>query len=114
MDDSPVEAVRKKKEATIMVGFDLVKNGEADAVDTADEGPVVGECRRAALLCDLRGPVAIDVHHPGQLDAVEARRPERRQPLEEGKPVLPVVARVGEDGPASRGVNHRDGVGDQR
>lgn len=35
MDDSPVEAVRKKKEATIMVGFDLVKNGEADAVVSA-------------------------------------------------------------------------------
>jgi phosphate acyltransferase len=35
MDDSPVEAVRKKKEATIMVGFDLVKNGAADAVVSA-------------------------------------------------------------------------------
>lgn len=35
MDDSPVDAVRKKKEATIMVGFDLVKNGEADAVVSA-------------------------------------------------------------------------------
>lgn len=35
MNDSPVEAVRKKKEATIMVGFDLVKNGEADAVVSA-------------------------------------------------------------------------------
>jgi len=35
MDDSPVEAVRRKKEATIMVGFDLVKNGEADAVVSA-------------------------------------------------------------------------------
>lgn len=35
MHDSPVEAVRKKKEATIMVGFDLVKNGKADAVVSA-------------------------------------------------------------------------------
>lgn len=35
MDDSPVDAVRKKKEATIMVGFELVKNGEADAVVSA-------------------------------------------------------------------------------
>ncbi|MCL1980909.1 MAG: phosphate acyltransferase PlsX [Proteobacteria bacterium] len=35
MDDLPVEAVRKKKEATVMVGFDLVKNGEADALVSA-------------------------------------------------------------------------------
>jgi glycerol-3-phosphate acyltransferase PlsX len=35
MDDSPVEAVRKKKEATIMVGFDLVKKNQADAVVSA-------------------------------------------------------------------------------
>ena len=35
MDDSPVDAVRKKKEATIMVGFDLVKKGQADAVVSA-------------------------------------------------------------------------------
>lgn len=35
MDDSPVDAVRKKKEATIMVGFDLVKNDLADAVVSA-------------------------------------------------------------------------------
>lgn len=35
MDDSPVDAVRRKKEATIMVGFDLVKNGEAEAVVSA-------------------------------------------------------------------------------
>ncbi len=35
MDDSPVEAVRKKKEATIMVGFDLVKKNLADAVVSA-------------------------------------------------------------------------------
>jgi glycerol-3-phosphate acyltransferase PlsX len=35
MHDSPVDAVRRKKEATIMVGFDLVKNGAADAVVSA-------------------------------------------------------------------------------
>ncbi|MCL2458340.1 MAG: phosphate acyltransferase PlsX [Desulfobulbus sp.] len=35
MDESPVEAVRKKKEATVMVGFDLVKGGEADALVSA-------------------------------------------------------------------------------
>jgi glycerol-3-phosphate acyltransferase PlsX len=35
MDDSPVDAVRKKKEATIMVGFDLVKKDLADAVVSA-------------------------------------------------------------------------------
>lgn len=35
MDDSPVDAVRKKKEATIMVGFDLVKKNQADAVVSA-------------------------------------------------------------------------------
>lgn len=35
MDDSPVEAVRKKKEASIMVGFELVKVGQADAVVSA-------------------------------------------------------------------------------
>lgn len=35
MDESPVEAVRRKKEATVMVGFDLVKSGEADALVSA-------------------------------------------------------------------------------
>jgi len=35
MDESPVEAVRKKKNSTIMVGFDLVRNGRADAVVSA-------------------------------------------------------------------------------
>ncbi len=35
MDESPVEAVRKKKNSTIMVGFDLVRNGQADAVVSA-------------------------------------------------------------------------------
>lgn len=35
MDDSPVEAVRKKKNATIMVGFDLVREKKADAIISA-------------------------------------------------------------------------------
>ncbi|BCO08648.1 phosphate acyltransferase [Desulfolithobacter dissulfuricans] len=35
MHESPVEAVRKKKDSTIMVGFDLVRQGKADAVVSA-------------------------------------------------------------------------------
>ncbi|MGI6657633.1 MAG: phosphate acyltransferase PlsX [Desulfobulbus sp.] len=35
MHDSPVEAVRKKKTATVVVGFGLVKSGEADALVSA-------------------------------------------------------------------------------
>lgn len=35
MDESPVDAVRKKKEATVVVGFDLVKNGQAQALVSA-------------------------------------------------------------------------------
>ena len=35
MDESPVEAVRRKKNATIMVGFDLVRRGRADGVISA-------------------------------------------------------------------------------
>lgn len=35
MDESPVEAVRRKKNATIMVGFDLHRRGEVDAVVSA-------------------------------------------------------------------------------
>jgi glycerol-3-phosphate acyltransferase PlsX len=35
MHESPVDAVRKKKDATIMVGFDLVKTGRADAMVSA-------------------------------------------------------------------------------
>jgi len=35
MYESPVDAVRKKKESTIMVGFDLLKNGRADAMVSA-------------------------------------------------------------------------------
>ncbi len=35
MDESPVEAVRRKKNATIMVGFDLVRHKKADGVISA-------------------------------------------------------------------------------
>lgn len=35
MHESPVDAVRKKKDSTIMVGFDLVKTGQADAMVSA-------------------------------------------------------------------------------
>ena len=35
MKESPVDAVRKKKDSTVMVGFDLVKNGQADAMVSA-------------------------------------------------------------------------------
>jgi len=35
MDESPVEAIRKKKDSTIMVGFELVRNKKADAVISA-------------------------------------------------------------------------------
>ncbi|MCI5149226.1 MAG: phosphate acyltransferase PlsX, partial [Candidatus Electrothrix sp. MAN1_4] len=35
MEESPVEAIRKKKNSTIMRGFDLVKDGQADAVVSA-------------------------------------------------------------------------------
>lgn len=35
MDENPVDAIRKKKDSSIMVAFDLVKNGEAAAVVSA-------------------------------------------------------------------------------
>ncbi|MBM9535756.1 phosphate acyltransferase PlsX [Desulfobulbus alkaliphilus] len=35
MDESPVDAVRKKKEATVVVGFDLVRDGQAMALVSA-------------------------------------------------------------------------------
>ena len=35
MDESPIEAIRRKKDASIVKAFDLVKNGEADAVVSA-------------------------------------------------------------------------------
>ena len=35
MEESPVEAIRKKKNSTIMRGFDLVKDGQAEAVVSA-------------------------------------------------------------------------------
>lgn len=35
MNEHPVDAIRKKKDASIMVAFDLVRNGEADAAVSA-------------------------------------------------------------------------------
>jgi len=35
MNEHPVEAVRKKKDSSIMVAFDLLRRGEADAVVSA-------------------------------------------------------------------------------
>jgi len=35
MDESPVEAIRKKKDSTVMVGFDLIRNKKADAIISA-------------------------------------------------------------------------------
>jgi len=35
MDESPVEAIRKKKRSTVMLGFELVRRQEADAVISA-------------------------------------------------------------------------------
>ena len=35
MHESPVDAVRKKKDSTVVVGFDLLKNGRADAMVSA-------------------------------------------------------------------------------
>lgn len=35
MHETPVEAVRRKKNSTVMVGFDLVRNGSAEAVVSA-------------------------------------------------------------------------------
>ena len=35
MDESPFEAIRKKKDSSIVKAFDLVKNGAADAVVSA-------------------------------------------------------------------------------
>lgn len=35
MEDVPVDAIRKKKDATVVVGFDLVKHGQADAMVSA-------------------------------------------------------------------------------
>ena len=52
MDDSPVDAVRKKKEATIMVGFDLVKKGQAEAVVSAgNSGATMAAAVRARFSC---------------------------------------------------------------
>lgn len=47
MDDKPTEALRKKKDSSIVVGTALVKNGEADAFVSAGN---TGACTAGSLL----------------------------------------------------------------
>ncbi len=47
MDDHPAQVLREKKDATILVACDLVRNGEADAVVTAGH---TGAAMAAAIL----------------------------------------------------------------
>jgi glycerol-3-phosphate acyltransferase PlsX len=47
MDEAAVDGVRRKKDSTIMVGFDLVKKGQADAVVSAGHS---GATMTAAIL----------------------------------------------------------------
>ncbi len=47
MDETAVDGVRRKKDSTIMVGFDLVKQGQADAVVSAGHS---GATMTAAIL----------------------------------------------------------------
>ena len=58
MDDSPFEAIRKKKESTIMVGFDLVKNGEAEALVSAGNSgaTMAAAIRKLGLLTGISRP----------------------------------------------------------
>lgn len=73
MEDVPVDAVRKKKDATVVVGFDLVKNGRADAVVSAGNsgatlaaavkklGRLSGICRPgiASVFPSVKGPAMV-------------------------------------------------------
>ncbi len=58
MDESPVEAMRKKKSSTIMVGFDLVKKAEADAVVSAGNSgaTLAAAVRKLGRLPDISRP----------------------------------------------------------
>jgi glycerol-3-phosphate acyltransferase PlsX len=47
MDEAAVESVRRKKDSTVMVGFDLVKKGQADALVSAGHS---GATMTAAIL----------------------------------------------------------------
>jgi phosphate acyltransferase len=73
MEDNPVMAVRKKKDASVLVGLRLVKNGEADAMISAGNtgavhvasrtivGPIRGVARSAiaTILPTLGAPVLL-------------------------------------------------------
>ena len=73
MDENPVDAIRKKKDSSIMVAFDLVKNGEAAAaVSAGNSGATLAAGVRklgrlknvarpglASIFPTLKGPVVI-------------------------------------------------------
>lgn len=73
MDENPVDAIRKKKDSSIMVAFDLVKSGEASAVVSAgNSGATLAAAVRklgrlknvarpglASIFPTLKGPVVI-------------------------------------------------------
>jgi glycerol-3-phosphate acyltransferase PlsX len=73
MDENPVDAIRKKKDSSIMVAFDLVKAGEASAVVSAgNSGATLAAAVRklgrlknvarpglASIFPTLKGPVVI-------------------------------------------------------
>jgi glycerol-3-phosphate acyltransferase PlsX len=68
MDDSPVEALRRKRDSSIHVGFQLVKSGEADAfVSAGNSGAMMAAA--VMLLGNLPG-----VHRP----AIGLELPSRR------------------------------------
>jgi len=68
MDDSPVEALRRKRDSSIRVGFQLVKSGEADAfVSAGNSGAMMAAA--VLLLGNLPG-----VHRP----AIALELPSRR------------------------------------
>lgn len=58
MDDKPTEALRKKKDSSILVGVNLVKDGQADAFVSAGN---TGACTAASLLTWRQMP---GVHRP--------------------------------------------------
>jgi glycerol-3-phosphate acyltransferase PlsX len=58
MDDKPTEALRRKKDSSILVGVNLVKDGQADAFVSAGN---TGACTAASLLTWRQVP---GVHRP--------------------------------------------------
>jgi len=73
MDENPVDAIRKKKDSSIMVAFDLVKSGEASAaVSAGNSGATLAAAVRklgrlknvarpglASIFPTIKGPVVI-------------------------------------------------------